>query len=56
MLNAWSVPQIQVDGSEFHHFKHRVPVERVRAMHIAGDVSIQTINVIGVREKHTHEL
>lgn len=26
-----------------------MPVERVRAMQIAGDVSIQTINVIGVR-------
>ncbi|XP_055369826.1 galectin-4-like isoform X3 [Betta splendens] len=39
--------KIKVNGNEFHHFKHRIPMERVRAMHIAGDVSIQTINVIG---------
>uniref|UniRef100_A0A672IZ86 Galectin n=1 Tax=Salarias fasciatus TaxID=181472 RepID=A0A672IZ86_SALFA len=40
--------QVKVDGKDFHTFQHRLPVERVRAMHIAGDVSIQTINVIGV--------
>lgn len=40
--------QIKVNGSEFHDFKHRLPFERVRAMNIAGDVCIQTINVIGV--------
>uniref|UniRef100_A0A671WYV6 Galectin n=1 Tax=Sparus aurata TaxID=8175 RepID=A0A671WYV6_SPAAU len=41
--------QIRVNGNDFHTFEHRMPVERVRAMQIAGDVSIQTINVIGVR-------
>uniref|UniRef100_A0A3Q3MM36 Galectin n=1 Tax=Mastacembelus armatus TaxID=205130 RepID=A0A3Q3MM36_9TELE len=40
--------QISVNGNEFHTFQHRIPFERVRAMQIAGDVSIQTINVIGV--------
>uniref|UniRef100_A0A3B4WST3 Galectin n=1 Tax=Seriola lalandi dorsalis TaxID=1841481 RepID=A0A3B4WST3_SERLL len=39
--------QIKVNGNDFHTFQHRVPVERVCAMQIAGDVSIQTINVIG---------
>uniref|UniRef100_A0A671WZB9 Galectin n=1 Tax=Sparus aurata TaxID=8175 RepID=A0A671WZB9_SPAAU len=39
--------QIRVNGNDFHTFEHRMPVERVRAMQIAGDVSIQTINVIG---------
>ncbi|XP_034556873.1 galectin-4-like [Notolabrus celidotus] len=39
--------QIKVNGKDFHTFKHRLPVERVCGMHIAGDVSIQTINVIG---------
>uniref|UniRef100_A0A665UE70 Galectin n=1 Tax=Echeneis naucrates TaxID=173247 RepID=A0A665UE70_ECHNA len=41
--------QIKVNGNDFHTFQHRMPVERVCAMQIAGDVSIQTINVIGVR-------
>ncbi|KAL0972714.1 hypothetical protein UPYG_G00193820 [Umbra pygmaea] len=39
--------QVSVNGKEFHKFKHRIPVERVCALQIAGDVSIQTINVIG---------
>uniref|UniRef100_A0A3Q3QJ42 Galectin n=1 Tax=Monopterus albus TaxID=43700 RepID=A0A3Q3QJ42_MONAL len=39
--------QIKVNGNEFHTFQHRIPFERVRAMQIGGDVSIQTINVIG---------
>ncbi|XP_035535522.1 galectin-4-like [Morone saxatilis] len=41
--------QIKVNGNDFFTLHHRLPLERVRAMHIAGDVSIQTINVIGVR-------
>ncbi|KAM6987587.1 galectin-4-like isoform 2-T2 [Tautogolabrus adspersus] len=39
--------QIKVNGKDFHTFQHRLPVERVCGIHIAGDVSIQTINVIG---------
>ncbi|KAF7665306.1 hypothetical protein LDENG_00147660 [Lucifuga dentata] len=41
--------QIKVNGQDFYMFEHRLSVERVRSMQIAGDVSIQTINVIGVR-------
>uniref|UniRef100_A0A3B5ATG8 Galectin n=1 Tax=Stegastes partitus TaxID=144197 RepID=A0A3B5ATG8_9TELE len=39
--------QIRVNGNDFYTFEHRLPMERVCAMQIAGDVSIQTINVIG---------
>ncbi|XP_067364407.1 galectin-4-like isoform X2 [Channa argus] len=39
--------QLRINGNEFHHFKHRIPFDRVYALHITGDVSIQTINVIG---------
>ncbi|XP_026198000.1 galectin-6-like isoform X2 [Anabas testudineus] len=39
--------KVKVNGKEFHHFKHRVPMERVRALYIAGDVLIETVNVIG---------
>ncbi|XP_069577045.1 galectin-4-like isoform X23 [Brachyistius frenatus] len=39
--------QIKVNGKDFHMFPHRLPVERVCAMQIGGDVSVQTINVIG---------
>ncbi|KAM8902963.1 galectin-4-like [Spinachia spinachia] len=39
--------QIKVNGNDFHTFQHRLPVERVRAMQINGDVCLQTINVIG---------
>uniref|UniRef100_A0A3Q2GG56 Galectin n=1 Tax=Cyprinodon variegatus TaxID=28743 RepID=A0A3Q2GG56_CYPVA len=36
-----------VNGKEFFMFPHHIPVERVRAIQVAGDVSIQTINIIG---------
>uniref|UniRef100_A0A667Y658 Galectin n=1 Tax=Myripristis murdjan TaxID=586833 RepID=A0A667Y658_9TELE len=45
--------QIKVNGQDFHTFSHRIPVERVCALQISGDVSIQTINVIGVRRPVT---
>lgn len=41
--------QIKVNGNDFHTFEHRIPVEFVRALHIKGDVTIKTINIIGVR-------
>uniref|UniRef100_A0AAX7SQC8 Galectin n=1 Tax=Astatotilapia calliptera TaxID=8154 RepID=A0AAX7SQC8_ASTCA len=40
--------QIKVNGIDFHIFQHRIPMEQVRGLQIAGDVSIQTINFIGV--------
>uniref|UniRef100_A0A3Q3VX89 Galectin n=1 Tax=Mola mola TaxID=94237 RepID=A0A3Q3VX89_MOLML len=40
---------IKVNGTDFYTFQHRIPVERVRALHVAGDVSIEMINVTGVR-------
>ncbi|KAL0972715.1 hypothetical protein UPYG_G00193830 [Umbra pygmaea] len=39
--------QVLVNGKEFYKFKHSIPVEKVCALQIGGDVSIQTINVIG---------
>ncbi|XP_076748136.1 galectin-4 isoform X2 [Maylandia zebra] len=39
--------QIKVNGIDFHIFQHRIPMEQVRGLQIAGDVSIQTINFIG---------
>ncbi|XP_041796241.1 galectin-4-like isoform X2 [Chelmon rostratus] len=39
--------QVRVNGNDFYTFQHRIPVERVCAMGIGGDVYIQTINIIG---------
>ncbi|XP_013880598.1 galectin-4 [Austrofundulus limnaeus] len=39
--------QIKVNGKDFFTFAHRVPVKRVRSIQVAGDVCIQTINVVG---------
>ncbi|KAK3549072.1 hypothetical protein QTP70_030374 [Hemibagrus guttatus] len=39
--------QVNVNGQEYYLFQHRMPVERVCAMEIGGDVSIDTINIIG---------
>ncbi|XP_035766116.1 galectin-4-like [Neolamprologus brichardi] len=33
--------QIKVNGNDFHTFQHRIPMEQVRGLQIAGDVSIQ---------------
>ncbi|CAL8363091.1 unnamed protein product [Merluccius merluccius] len=39
--------QFKVNGREFFTMPHRMPLERVSAMLIGGDVYIQTINIIG---------
>ncbi|XP_037534301.1 galectin-4 [Nematolebias whitei] len=39
--------QIKINGKDFFTFPHRIPAERVRAVQISGDVSIQSISVIG---------
>lgn len=41
--------QVNVNGREFHLFQHRMPLDRVCAIEIGGDVSIDTINLIGVK-------
>ncbi|KAL6478733.1 hypothetical protein MHYP_G00121660 [Metynnis hypsauchen] len=41
--------QVTVNGKDFYLFQHRMPLERVRALEIGGDVSIDTINIIGVK-------
>ncbi|KAK2848360.1 hypothetical protein Q7C36_010042 [Tachysurus vachellii] len=39
--------QVNVNGREFYLFQHRMPLDRVCAIEIGGDVSIDTINLIG---------
>ncbi|XP_023207353.1 galectin-4-like [Xiphophorus maculatus] len=39
--------QTKVNGKDFFLFPHRLPVERIRAIQVSGDVTIQTINIIG---------
>ncbi|XP_031429551.1 galectin-4 [Clupea harengus] len=39
--------QVNVNGSEFYMYPHRMPLDRVSALHIAGDVTVQSINIIG---------
>ncbi|TSL75313.1 Galectin-4 [Bagarius yarrelli] len=40
--------QVNVNGREFYLFQHRMPLERVCGLEIGGDVSIDSINIIGV--------
>ncbi|PWA22344.1 hypothetical protein CCH79_00018228 [Gambusia affinis] len=39
--------QINVNGKDFFLFPHRLPMERIRTIQVSGDVTIQTINIIG---------
>ncbi|KAM9480713.1 galectin-4-like [Clarias gariepinus] len=39
--------QVTVNGREFYFFQHRIPLERVCVLEIAGDMSIDSINIIG---------
>uniref|UniRef100_H2L693 Galectin n=1 Tax=Oryzias latipes TaxID=8090 RepID=H2L693_ORYLA len=40
--------EVRVNGKDFHTFKHRLPVQEVRGIQVEGDVSVQSITVIGV--------
>lgn len=40
--------QIIVNGEEYHTYEHRVPLSRVRGLHITGDVDIRSIIIIAV--------
>ncbi|KAJ8256624.1 hypothetical protein COCON_G00187760 [Conger conger] len=42
--------QVNVNGREFYMFKHRMPVERVLAVAIGGDVYVGSVNVTGGNE------
>uniref|UniRef100_A0A3Q2R071 Galectin n=1 Tax=Fundulus heteroclitus TaxID=8078 RepID=A0A3Q2R071_FUNHE len=44
--------QTKVDGKEFFMFPHRIPVEQIRAIQVSGDVSVQSINIIGVSPQY----
>ncbi|XP_072288030.1 galectin-4-like [Pyxicephalus adspersus] len=39
--------QIIVNGAPFYEFRHRIPMERVECVHVAGDVTIQSITTVG---------
>ncbi|XP_062409056.1 galectin-4-like [Sardina pilchardus] len=39
--------QVNVNGKQFYMYQHRMPLDRVSALSIAGEVIIQTINIIG---------
>lgn len=41
--------QIIVNKEEYHTYEHHIPVSRVRALNIAGDVDIRSITFIAVR-------
>uniref|UniRef100_A0A3P9LEB0 Galectin n=1 Tax=Oryzias latipes TaxID=8090 RepID=A0A3P9LEB0_ORYLA len=46
--------EVRVNGKDFHTFKHRLPVQEVRGIQVEGDVSVQSITVIGVSLPTTH--
>ncbi|XP_036393396.1 galectin-4-like [Megalops cyprinoides] len=39
--------QVNVNGRQFYLFQHRMPVERVCALQIGGDIIVETLNIIG---------
>ncbi|XP_035240194.1 uncharacterized protein LOC118209143 [Anguilla anguilla] len=38
--------QVKVNGQQYHMFKHRIPVEQVRALLVAGNVSVPAVHII----------
>ncbi|XP_043922749.1 galectin-4-like [Protopterus annectens] len=39
--------EVFVNGSRFYGYSHRIPLERVTAVHITGPLTLQTVNIIG---------
>ncbi|XP_064157153.1 uncharacterized protein LOC135235529 isoform X4 [Anguilla rostrata] len=39
--------QVSVNGREFYMFKHRMPLARVLALGIGGDVFVESVNIMG---------
>ncbi|KAM4696409.1 galectin-4-like [Rhinophrynus dorsalis] len=39
--------QVMANGSPFYEFSHRIPPERVQTLQVRGDVSIQSLTVVG---------
>ncbi|XP_048836245.1 galectin-4-like isoform X2 [Brienomyrus brachyistius] len=39
--------QVNINGTRFHLFRHRLPMEMVYFLNIGGEVIIQTLNIIG---------
>ncbi|XP_063287309.1 galectin-4-like [Pelobates fuscus] len=39
--------QVNVNGLPFYEYRHRIPIERVQCVHVDGDVTIQSLTVVG---------
>ncbi|XP_053545061.1 galectin-4 [Bombina bombina] len=39
--------QVNVNGQPYYEYPHRIPVERVDTIHVDGDLTIESLNVIG---------
>ena len=39
--------KVVVNGTPFHEFKHRIPLQMVTHLHVDGDLMLQSINFIG---------
>ncbi|KAG9478235.1 hypothetical protein GDO78_013305 [Eleutherodactylus coqui] len=39
--------QVNVNGSPFYEFQHRIPLERVESVQVEGDVTIQSLSIVG---------
>lgn len=39
--------QVNVNGAPFYEFSHRIPLERVDCLQVAGDVTVESINIMG---------
>ncbi|XP_075042937.1 galectin-4-like [Mixophyes fleayi] len=39
--------QVNVNGSHFYEYRHRIPLQRVECIHVDGDVNINSVTVVG---------
>ncbi|KAJ8368689.1 hypothetical protein SKAU_G00087170 [Synaphobranchus kaupii] len=39
--------KLNVNGSQIHMYKHRIPLEKVRSLRIQGDIMMETVSIIG---------
>lgn len=38
-------PQTVVGDSEYHHFRYRIPPERVRVVEVGGDLQLESVKI-----------
>ncbi|XP_075690576.1 galectin-4 [Rhinoderma darwinii] len=39
--------QVNINGTHFFEYRHRIPLERVECVHVDGDVSIRSLSIVG---------